>query len=151
MVRPLRVRRAVIWMAGATYQPTSMSFDSLKQEALRALAEGGYGDGRVFDGRVIAVKTTPAKGNGSAIAVGTAALPAGYRTPPHSHPAEEVAVFLSGRGGVDIDGVVYPVEEGTVLVTPSDSVHATFADEGAPLVILWFYAPPGSEARWLDD
>jgi len=138
-------------MGSATIQPTSMNFDDLKNEALRALNEGGYGDGRVFDGRVIAVKTTPAKGNGSAIAVGTAALPAGYTTPPHSHPAEEVAVILSGRGGVDIDGVVHRVEEGTVLVTPADSMHTTFADEGAPLVVLWFYAPPGSEARWLED
>ena len=138
-------------MNKATYDPTSMTFEGLKTEALTALAEGGYGDGRVFDGRVIGVKTTPAKGNGSAMAVGFAALPAGYATPAHSHPAEEVALILSGSGGVDIDGVVYPVEEGTVLVTPSDSVHTTFADDGAPLVVLWFYAPPGSEARWLED
>lgn len=129
--------------------PTSMHFDELKQEALRALAEGGFGDGIVHDGRVIAVKTSPAKDNGTDIAVGTAALPAGYRTPPHSHTAEEVAVILSGRGGVDIDGVVFPVEEGTVLVTPADSTHATFASDDGPLVVLWFYAPPGSERRWL--
>ncbi len=88
----------------------------------------------MFDGRVVAVKTTPARDNASAIAIGTAALPAGYTTPPHSYPAEEVAVFLSGRGGVGIDGVVYPVEEGTVLVIPAASVHTTFVDEGAPLV-----------------
>jgi quercetin dioxygenase-like cupin family protein len=144
-------REAVIRMGNSTYDPTSMTFGGLKEEALRALAEGGYGDGRAFEGRVIGVKTTPAKGNGSGMAVGFAALPADYRTPPHSHASEEVAVILSGRGGVDIDGVVYPVEEGTVLVTPSNSVHATFADEGGPLVVLWFYAPPGSESRWLED
>ncbi len=133
----------------ATYPPTSMTFDDLRAEALRALAEGGYGDGVAHDGRIVAVKTTPLKGNGSDIVVGTAALPGGYRTPPHSHEAEEVAVFLSGSGGVDIDGTVYSVEQGTVLVTPSNSVHATFANEGEPLVVLWFYAPPGSEGRWL--
>jgi quercetin dioxygenase-like cupin family protein len=136
---------------GAVYRPTSMSIGELKDEALRALAEGGFGDGRVHDGRVVAVKTTPLKGNGSAIVVGTAALPPGYRTPPHSHAAEEVAVFISGSGGVDIDGEVYPVVEGTVLVTPADSIHTTFADESGPLVVLWFYAPPGSEDRWLTD
>ena len=138
-------------MSNAQSQPVSMQFDDLKDEILRALNEGGYGDGRVFDGRVIAVKTAPAKGNGSAIVVGTAALPAAYRTPPHSHEAEEVAVFLSGRGGVDIDGETYPVQEGTVLVTPANSTHTTFADDGAPLVVLWFYAPPGSERRWIED
>lgn len=134
---------------GATYPPTSMTFDVLKDEALRALAEGGFGDGIVHDGRVVAVKTTPLKGNGSAIVVGTAALPPGYRTPPHSHAAEEVAVIISGSGGVDIDGDVYPVSVGTVLVTPADSTHTTFADDSGPLVVLWFYAPPGSEGRWL--
>jgi quercetin dioxygenase-like cupin family protein len=133
----------------ASYAPTSMTFDSLREEALRALAEGGYGDGVAHDGRIVAVKTTPLKGNGSDIVVGTAALPAGYRTPPHTHEAEEVAVILSGSGGVDIDGTVFPVEQGTVLVTPSNSVHATFADENGPLVVLWFYAPPGSEGRWI--
>ena len=66
----------------ATCTPTSMTFDALREEALRALAEGGYGDGVAHDGRVVAVKTTPLKGNGSDIVVGTAALPAGYRTPP---------------------------------------------------------------------
>ena len=133
----------------ATCTPTSMTFDALREEALRALAEGGYGDGVAHDGRVVAVKTTPLKGNGSDIVVGTAALPAGYRTPPHTHEAEEVAVVLSGSGGVEIDGTVFPVEPGTVLVTPSNSVHSTFADENEPLVLLWFYAPPGSERRWL--
>lgn len=145
------MREGVTWVGDARYAPTSMTFDGLKREALRALAEEGFGDGRVFDGRVIAVKTSPAKGNAKAIVVGSAALPADYTTPPHSHASEEVAVFLAGSGHVDIDGVVFPVEEGTVLVTPSDSVHATSADDGGPLVVLWFYAPPGSEARWLVD
>lgn len=135
----------------ATYAPTSMTFDSLRDEALRALAEDGYGDGVAHDGRIVAVKTTPLKGNGSAIVVGTAALPAGYRTPPHTHEAEEVAVCLSGTGGVDIDGTVFPMEPGTVLVTPSNSLHATFSDDAEPLVVLWFYAPPGSEGRWLSQ
>lgn len=131
--------------------PTSMRFDELTNEALRALEEGGYGDGKMFDGRVIAVKTTPVKGNGSALVVGTAALPAGYETPPHSHEAEEVAIIISGKGGVEIDGEIFPVSEGTVLVTPSNSVHKTFSDEDSPLVVLWVYGPPGSESRWLDE
>lgn len=129
--------------------PTKFTLQELASEALRALNEGGYGDVRVHDGRVIAVKTSPAKGNGTGLAVGTAALPAGYRTPPHSHESEEVAVIISGSGGVDIDGEVFEVAEGTVLVTPSNSTHATFAHDTGPLVVLWFYAPPGSEARWL--
>jgi mannose-6-phosphate isomerase-like protein (cupin superfamily) len=126
-----------------------MDFADLKTEILRALADGGSGDGIMHDGRVIAVKTSPSKDNGSAIVIGTAALPPGYSTPTHSHASEEVAVFLSGSGGVDIDGIVFPVSEGTVLVTPANSTHTTFSDNAGPLVVLWFYAPPGSEERWL--
>ena len=65
--------------------------------------------------------------------------------------AEEVAVVLSGVGNVEIDGVDYPVREGTVLVTPSNSTHVTTSDDSGPLVILCFYSPPGSEVRWLRD
>lgn len=133
------------------HRATSMQFADLKAEVLRALNEGDFGDARVHDGRVIAVKTTPLRNNASAIVVGTAALPAGYQTPAHHHAAEEVAVILSGSGSVEIDGELFPVREGTVLVTPADSTHITSADESGPLVVLWFYAPPGSEGRWIRD
>ena len=134
-----------------TYRPTSMNFADLTAEVLQALEHGDTGDARVHDGRVIAVKTTPARGNASSIVVGAAALPPGYSTPAHHHVSEEVAVVLSGSGSVEIDGEDYPVREGTVLVTPSNATHVTTADESGPRVILWFYAPPGSETRWLRD
>jgi quercetin dioxygenase-like cupin family protein len=128
-----------------------MQFADLQAEVLHALENGDFGDARVHDGRVIAVKTTPLRNNASAIVVGTAALPAGYQTPAHHHAAEEVAVILTGTGGVEIDGEHFPVREGTVLVTPANSTHITSADEDGPLVILWFYSPPGSEGRWMRD
>jgi quercetin dioxygenase-like cupin family protein len=133
------------------YPPTRMDFEELKTEALRALDEGGSGDWRMHDDRAVAVKTTPLKGNGSAMAVGVSALPPGYRTPPHSHAAEEVAVVISGSGGIEIGDEVFEVAEGTVLVTPSNSTHSTYSDSSSSLVILWVYAPPGSEERWLAD
>lgn len=133
------------------YPVTSMHVSELTAEVLHALEHGDSGDARLHDGRVIAVKTTPARGNASAIVVGAAALPPGYSTPAHHHESEEVAVILSGAGNVAIDGEDYPVREGTVLVTPSNSTHVTTADESGPLVILWFYSPPGSEVRWLRD
>ena len=134
-----------------SYPVTSMHFSELTAEVLHALEHGDSGDARLHDGRVIAVKTTPARGTASAIVVGCAALPPGYSTPAHHHESEEVAVVLSGAGKVEIDGVDYPVREGTVLVTPSNSTHVTTSDDSGPLVILWFYSPPGSEVRWLRD
>lgn len=125
--------------------------DDLRAEISEALSTGASGDARLIEGRAIAVKASPFRANSTRIVVGTSALPPGFVTTPHSHEAEEVAVFLSGSGTVEIDGVANRVAAGTVLLTPSNAVHVTYSDPGStPLVALWFYAPPGSEARWLE-
>jgi mannose-6-phosphate isomerase-like protein (cupin superfamily) len=129
----------------------SWTLDELIAEGLAGLEAGESGDAKRIDGRALAVKASPIKANSEHIVVGTATLPGGFSTRPHSHSAEEVALFLRGSGRVDIDGVSHPVRAGTVLVTPSDLVHVTHSDPGdEPLVVLWFYAPPGSEARWVE-
>jgi hypothetical protein len=57
----------------------------------------------------------------------------------------------AGAGSVEIDGVMHPVRKGTILLTPSEAGHITHSDPGdEPPVILWFYAPPGSELRWIE-
>lgn len=135
---------------GVPFAP-SWTLEELTAEALAALADGESGDAKRIDGRALAVKASPMRGNSEHIVTGMAALPPGFTTRAHSHSAEEIAVFLSGNGRVEIDGVAHAVAAGTVLVTPSDLVHVTHnesADE--PLVVLWFYAPPGSEARWVE-
>src|SRR5438552_3598241 len=76
----------------------SWQLDDLAAEILGALASGGSGDGKVIDGRALAVKASPMRENSSKITVGTAALPPDFSTRPHSHDAEEVAIFLSGSG-----------------------------------------------------
>ena len=138
-------------MGDETRRAPSWDLDALSAEIQQALETGQWGDGKVIDGRALAVKASPMRDNSSKIVVGTAALPPGFSTPPHSHEAEEVAIFLSGSGSVDIDGVAYPVQRGTVLLTPSNSIHTTNSEPGGePLVVLWLYAPPGSEARWVE-
>jgi len=138
-------------MEGEAGRAPNWSLDSLSSEITSALSSGEFGDGKLIDGRALAVKASPMKANSSKIVVGTAALPPGFSTPSHSHEAEEVALFLSGSGSVDIDGVAYPVTAGTVLLTPSNTVHITHSNPGdEPLVVLWLYAPPGSEARWVE-
>ena len=129
----------------------SWNLDELIEEALEGLATGEAGDAKRIDGRALAVKASPMKGNSEHIVVGVAALPPGFSTKAHSHSAEEVAVVLRGRGDVDIDGVSHPVSSGSVLLAPADSVHVTNCHpDSEPLVVLWFYAPPGSEARWVE-
>jgi quercetin dioxygenase-like cupin family protein len=125
--------------------------DELITEGLAALERGEAGDGKRIDGRALAVKASPIKANSEHIVVGTATLPPGFSTRPHSHEAEEVAVVLQGGGSVEIEGVEHRLDRGTILLTPANLVHVTHSDPGSePLVILWFYAPPGAEARWVE-
>lgn len=127
--------------------PTWMIAD-LAEEIERALAEGGAGDGRLVEGRATAVKASPERGNSSRIVMGTSCLPPHFSTVPHSHEAEEVSVVLSGGGWVDIDGTPNSLEPGMVLFAPSYLPHQTHSGPDG-LTVLWFYAPPGSEARWM--
>lgn len=138
-------------MTGEGRRASSWDLESLTREIRAALAGSDAGEGKLIDGRALAVKASPMRDNASKLVVGTAALPPGFSTPAHSHEAEEVALVLSGSGSVDIDGIAHRIVTGTVLLTPSNAVHVTHSDPGSePLVILWLYAPPGSEARWVE-
>ena len=118
---------------------------------LKTLSGDDSGEGKLIDGRVLAVKASPALGNSTRIVYGLAALPPGFHTRPHSHEAEEIALVLSGAGSVEIDGVMHPMRKNTILLTPSGAAHVTHSDPGdEPMVILWVYAPPGSELRWIE-
>jgi gentisate 1,2-dioxygenase len=129
----------------------SWQLDDLVAEILKTLSSGDSGDGKLVDGRALAVKASPVRGNSTRIVYGLAALPPGFHTRGHSHEAEEIAMVLAGAGSVEIDGVMHPVRKGTILLTPSGAGHITHSDPGdEPLVILWFYAPPGSELRWIE-
>ncbi|HYM84404.1 MAG TPA: cupin domain-containing protein [Candidatus Dormibacteraeota bacterium] len=133
-------------------QPFAPTWDlaALQTQALAALRAGGQDDAKLIDGRILAVKASPMLGNSSQIVVGTACLPPGFATRAHSHEAEEVSMILAGSGRIEIDGVAHPVSAGTIVLTPANAVHVTHSEGSEPLVVLWFYAPPGSEARWVE-
>jgi len=99
------------------------------------------------EGRAVAVKASPEQGNSSKIVMGTSCLPPHFSTVPHSHEAEEVSVVLAGGGWVDIDGTPHTLQVGGILMAPSNLPHQTHSGPDG-LTVLWFYAPPGSEARW---
>ena len=101
--------------------------------------------------RVLSVKATPENGSAEKASAGVSVLPPGFSTPPHSHEAEEFAQILSGAGSIVVDGASYPVAVGDILLTPSRSEHVTISGPHEPLVIWWFYAPAGSENRWLEQ
>ena len=129
---------------------TGWLLSDLAEEIERALAEGGAGDGRLVEGRATAVKASPERGNSSKIVMGTSCLPPHFATAPHSHEAEEVSVVLAGGGWVDIDGTPHTLQTGGILLAPSNLPHQIHSGPDG-LTVLWFYAPPGSEARWMAD
>ena len=126
------------------------TLSGLTEKIEQTLAGLKGGAGRLIEGRAMAVHASPDLGNSAKIVMGTSALPPDFATVPHTHEAEEVAVVLSGSGWVDIDGEPHPMETGTVLFTPSNRPHQTHSGPDG-LTVLWFYAPPGSEVRWLAD
>lgn len=131
-------------------EATGWLLSDLAEEIEKALAEGGAGDGRLVEGRATAVKASPERGNSSKLVMGTSCLPPHFSTVPHSHEAEEVSVVISGGGWVDIDGTPHTLQPGGILLAPSNLSHQTHSGPDG-LTVLWFYAPPGSEARWLAE
>ena len=125
------------------------TISQLAAEVEEVLAKGIAGDGGLIEGRAMKVKASPELGNSSKIVMGLSALPPNFSTVPHSHEAEEVAVAISGSGWLDIDGESHHMEAGTVIFASSNLPHTTHSGPDG-LTVLWFYAPPGSEVRWLE-
>ncbi|MCY3564225.1 MAG: cupin domain-containing protein [bacterium] len=125
------------------------TLSQLAAEVEEALAKGIAGDGGLIEGRAMKVKASPELGNSNKIVMGLSALPPNFSTALHSHEAEEVAVAISGSGWLDIDGESHHMEAGTIVLASSNLPHITRSGPDG-LTVLWFYAPPGSEVRWLE-
>jgi len=127
------------------------TLDNLITEARTALEARSHPQGRYVNGRVVSVLRSPEYANAEHVAVGFSAIPPGASTEAHRHVAEEVVTVLSGSGFVRIDGEQFDLAAGSIIFTPSDSLHRTTATGTEPLVCLWVYSPAGSENRWLSD
>lgn len=119
--------------------------------AHRALAERSFPTGRHVNGRMVAVVRSPLLDNAKGVALGFSTIPPGASTEAHHHVAEEVAYIMSGTGYVEIGDERFELGPGSVIFTPSGSVHRTTATGTDPLVSVWVYSPSGSELRWLTD
>lgn len=107
--------------------------------------------GRWANGRIISVLASPELDNSRHVASGVSVVPAGSATPWHHHEAEEIAVIVAGSGEIEMNGVIFPVRVGDVLLTPPDVPHQTRAAADAALAVFWVYSPAGSEVRWFND
>ena len=129
-----------------------INFDSLTEFAEHLPDEGEpVAIGRWINGRIISVLASPEIENSHHVATGVSVVPAGTSTPWHHHEAEEIAVIVAGAGEIEIDGVVFPVRAGDVVLTPPDLPHQTRAGAESALAVFWVYSPAGSEVRWLSE
>lgn len=131
-----------------TSQP-SWTMASLREQLEADLIAPTPSLGQWIDGRLVGVLASPELKSASQLALGVSALPQGLRVPVHQHVAEEIAVVLGGEGEIVIGDEVHHVKEGDVILTPSGAPHYTAAGNDQPLLVMWTYAPPGSERRWL--
>ncbi len=132
---------------GAT--PIIFDLEDMKREMLEALARGSHPTGRFLNGRIVVVLATPDNGTSKDVAIGLSAIPAGFRTEEHSHPAEEIATVLAGKAVIYMDDVPFDVGPGSVIYTPSMARHRTQVTDDEIYLSWWMYAPAGSESRWL--
>ena len=56
----------------------------------------------------------------------------------HVHDADEVFIFVQGKGVIPIDGVEYPVETGDVVIVQAGEDHHTRSSVEDPLVAAWY-------------
>ena len=61
--------------------------------------------------------------------------------PAHSHKAEQILIVMDGACEEAVDGKLYPLKGGDVLIIPSNTEHGTYmSDKGCK--ILDIYSPP---------
>jgi len=107
-------------------------------------------DARLVEGRAQYVVLSPGKGDSEHIVMGLASLPKNFSTPEHNHFSEEIAVCVNGSGQVDIEGDVHLMNKDSIVYVPSSLNHVTTSNREG-LTVLWFYAPPGSESKWIQE
>ena len=64
--------------------------------------------------------------------------------PAHRHEAEQILIVMDGECEEAVDGKLYPLKEGDVLIIPSNTEHGTYmSNKGCK--ILDIYSPPRQE------
>src|SRR5579871_1066510 len=73
------------------------------------------------------------------ITTGMSTYPPGTGAPLHTHNCDEQVTLLSGRGEVEVDGVVTPLERYDSTYIPRGRQHAFRNTDSEPMTILWIY------------
>lgn len=72
-------------------------------------------------------------------------LPGNTVNPAHCHPAgEEMLYIIKGTGKVYIDGIIYPIHEGSVVLFEVGKTHQVRNDGAEEMKVACFFAPPAN-------
>lgn len=67
--------------------------------------------------------------------------------PRHVHEADEVFIFVQGKGVLPIDGQEHPVQTGDVVIVEAGEDHHTRSSVEDPLVAAWYLMEPSSSRQ----
>jgi quercetin dioxygenase-like cupin family protein len=89
----------------------------------------------------VPLATGPATADINEFVTGISAYPVGEGAPFHSHNCDEQVVVLSGRGEVEVDGIVTPLAlyDGAYIEAAKIHRYRNTSDT-EPMVILWIYS-----------
>jgi len=76
--------------------------------------------------------------NGSqAVTLGKVTIQPGCEIPPHSHPVEDAAIVIEGKGLAYTSGGTVPIEAGSHIYVPPNGRHGVKNTGDKPLVFIW--------------
>lgn len=89
------------------------------------------------------VKRKAYTGEGATIAINE--LQPGHTPKPHSHPHEQIVYIMQGAGDFTVEGEVYHLEEGGLLVIPPNAEHFIQVTGDIPVLNLDIFTPKRAE------
>lgn len=83
-----------------------------------------------------------------AFTTGISTYPVGKGAPLHAHNCDEQVTLLSGKGEVEVEGEITPLEQYDSTYIPANVEHA-FRNKGdEPMTIMWVYASDSVTRRF---
>jgi quercetin dioxygenase-like cupin family protein len=107
------------------------------------------GERRVWrlGGTLLIIKVDPQNGGSQNLLMGYGALPPGEAIIAHRHPLADEIIFVHRGSGVVVLGSreETPVREGATIYIPRNTRVSLLNTGSEPLVIAFFFSPPGFE------
>lgn len=78
---------------------------------------------------------------GEGATMGLNELQPGHEPKPHAHPYEQIVYIMQGEGDFNVDGQVYHLTPGGLLVIPPNVTHFLTVTGSEPVINLDIFTP----------